>query len=177
MRQSEWARSPPDSESPANHLPSCAPSPLSPRSLARYARSPAQIRVLAADIVAKSNSGHPGAPMGMAPVAHILWTKIMKYNSKNSKWWNRDRFVLSNGHACVPSVTFPLNAKGIGEINVEMFVQLVLTFIVPRAGALSNTPCSTSPATKYPCPTSKTSVNSIPTRPVTRKWASPTESK
>lgn len=63
------------------------------------------IRVLAADIVAKSNSGHPGAPMGMAPVAHILWTKIMKWNSKNSGWWNRDRFVLSNGHACALQYT------------------------------------------------------------------------
>ncbi|EIW65463.1 hypothetical protein TREMEDRAFT_57994 [Tremella mesenterica DSM 1558] len=58
------------------------------------------IRVLAADVVAKANSGHPGAPMGMAPVAHVLWTKFLKFNSKNSGWWNRDRFVLSNGHAC-----------------------------------------------------------------------------
>ncbi|KAK4686178.1 transketolase, partial [Tremellales sp. Uapishka_1] len=59
------------------------------------------IRLLAADIIAKSASGHPGAPLGMAPAAHVLFTKIMKANPKNSSWWNRDRFVLSNGHACV----------------------------------------------------------------------------
>ncbi|ORY26770.1 putative transketolase [Naematelia encephala] len=58
------------------------------------------IRACAADTVFKSNSGHPGAPMGMAPAAHVLFTAIMKANPKNSSWWNRDRFVLSNGHAC-----------------------------------------------------------------------------
>jgi len=59
----------------------------------------ATIRTLSADIVQKANSGHPGAPMGMAPMAHILWSKVMKFNPKNPKWVNRDRFVLSNGHA------------------------------------------------------------------------------
>jgi len=59
------------------------------------------IRVLAADVTAKAKSGHPGAPMGLAPVAHILWQHIMKFNPKNPDWYNRDRFVLSNGHACV----------------------------------------------------------------------------
>lgn len=59
------------------------------------------IRVLAADATAHANSGHPGAPMGMAPVAHVLFNKIMKFNPKNPKWLNRDRFVLSNGHACM----------------------------------------------------------------------------
>ncbi|KAH8670977.1 transketolase [Xylariales sp. PMI_506] len=59
------------------------------------------IRVLAADAVAKSNSGHPGAPMGMAPVAHVLFNKFMTFNPKNPKWLNRDRFVLSNGHGCM----------------------------------------------------------------------------
>jgi len=58
------------------------------------------IRVLSIDTVQKANSGHPGAPMGMAPLAHVLWTKVMKYNPTNPKWFNRDRFVLSNGHAC-----------------------------------------------------------------------------
>lgn len=58
------------------------------------------IRVVAADMVQKANSGHPGAPMGLAPVAHALFSKVMKYNAKNAKFWNRDRFVLSNGHAC-----------------------------------------------------------------------------
>ncbi|KAH8893425.1 transketolase [Thozetella sp. PMI_491] len=59
------------------------------------------IRVLAADATFAANSGHPGAPMGMAPVAHVLFTKFMRYNPKNPKWLNRDRFVLSNGHACM----------------------------------------------------------------------------
>ncbi|KAH8108116.1 transketolase [Cristinia sonorae] len=58
------------------------------------------IRTLAADVVAKANSGHPGAPMGMAPVAHVLFSRFLNANPKNSKWYNRDRFVLSNGHAC-----------------------------------------------------------------------------
>jgi len=58
------------------------------------------IRILCADMVQKPNSGHPGMPMGMAPVAFVLWNKIMRYNPKNAKWWNRDRFVLSNGHGC-----------------------------------------------------------------------------
>ncbi|KAG0031721.1 Transketolase [Podila clonocystis] len=58
------------------------------------------IRVLAADTVFKSNSGHPGAPMGCAPMAHLLFSRFMNYNPKNPTWANRDRFVLSNGHAC-----------------------------------------------------------------------------
>ncbi|KFY73761.1 hypothetical protein V498_10024 [Pseudogymnoascus sp. VKM F-4517 (FW-2822)] len=53
------------------------------------------IRTLAIDATFKANSGHPGAPMGMAPVAHVLWNRIMNYNPKNPKWINRDRFVLS----------------------------------------------------------------------------------
>ncbi|EKM55721.1 uncharacterized protein PHACADRAFT_209241 [Phanerochaete carnosa HHB-10118-sp] len=60
----------------------------------------ATIRTLAADVVGKANSGHPGAPMGMAPAAHVLFTRFFNTNPKNSKWYNRDRFVLSNGHAC-----------------------------------------------------------------------------
>ncbi|KAH0600931.1 hypothetical protein MHUMG1_01931 [Metarhizium humberi] len=59
------------------------------------------IRLLAADATFNSNSGHPGAPMGMAPVAHVLFNKFMKFNPKNTKWLNRDRFVLSNGHGCM----------------------------------------------------------------------------
>ncbi|KAF8514027.1 transketolase [Gautieria morchelliformis] len=58
------------------------------------------IRALAADVVNKANSGHPGAPMGMAPVAHVLFSRFFVANPKNSSWFNRDRFVLSNGHAC-----------------------------------------------------------------------------
>ncbi|KAF2137521.1 uncharacterized protein K452DRAFT_321756 [Aplosporella prunicola CBS 121167] len=59
------------------------------------------IRTLAVDATFKANSGHPGAPMGMAPVSHVLFNKFMKFNPKNPKWVNRDRFVLSNGHGCM----------------------------------------------------------------------------
>jgi len=59
------------------------------------------IRLLAVDATYKANSGHPGAPMGMAPVAHILFNRFMTFNPKNPDWLNRDRFVLSNGHGCM----------------------------------------------------------------------------
>jgi len=58
------------------------------------------VRVLSADMVQQANSGHPGAAMGCAPIAHLLWQKVMQYNPKDPSWVNRDRFVLSNGHAC-----------------------------------------------------------------------------
>jgi transketolase len=56
------------------------------------------IRVLAIDAVQKANSGHPGMPMGMAPIAYLLWTRFMRYNPANPHWFGRDRFVLSAGH-------------------------------------------------------------------------------
>ncbi|HNL79418.1 MAG TPA: transketolase, partial [Agitococcus sp.] len=56
------------------------------------------IRALAMDAVQKANSGHPGAPMGMADIAEVLWRGVFKHNPKNPNWINRDRFVLSNGH-------------------------------------------------------------------------------
>jgi transketolase len=56
------------------------------------------IRALAMDAVQKANSGHPGAPMGMAEIAEVLWNHHMRHNPSNPKWANRDRFVLSNGH-------------------------------------------------------------------------------
>jgi transketolase len=59
------------------------------------------VRILAADAVQKANSGHPGTPMGTAPMGHVLWTKAMNYNPKNPHWPNRDRFILSAGHACM----------------------------------------------------------------------------
>ena len=56
------------------------------------------IRFLSLDAVEKAKSGHPGAPMGMADIAYVLWNKFLKHNPSNPKWLNRDRFVLSNGH-------------------------------------------------------------------------------
>jgi transketolase len=57
------------------------------------------LRLLAVDAVQKANSGHPGAPLGCAPIAYLLFNKLMKHNPSHSKWADRDRFVLSNGHA------------------------------------------------------------------------------
>ena len=56
------------------------------------------IRMLSLDAVQKANSGHPGLPLGMAPAAYVLWTKFLRHNPKNPKWFNRDRFLLSAGH-------------------------------------------------------------------------------
>ncbi len=56
------------------------------------------IRFLAADAVQAANSGHPGMPMGMADIAEVLWNDYLRHNPNNPKWFNRDRFVLSNGH-------------------------------------------------------------------------------
>lgn len=68
------------------------PAPLNQRQNANA------IRVLAMDAVQKANSGHPGAPMGMADIAEVLWRQFLNHNPANPKWANRDRFVLSNGH-------------------------------------------------------------------------------
>jgi len=59
------------------------------------------IRTLAMDAVEKANSGHPGTPMGLAPLGYILYSRVMRHNPGNSSWLNRDRFVLSGGHACM----------------------------------------------------------------------------
>jgi len=57
------------------------------------------LRILSAEMVQKANSGHPGMPIGAAPIAHVLWTRFLKHNPENPQWCNRDRFVLSAGHA------------------------------------------------------------------------------
>ena len=56
------------------------------------------IRVLAMDAVQRANSGHPGMPMGMADIAEVLWNDYLKFSPSQPRWWDRDRFVLSNGH-------------------------------------------------------------------------------
>ena len=57
------------------------------------------VRALSMDAIQQANSGHPGAPMGMADIAEVLWNDHLKHNPANPDWWDRDRFVLSNGHA------------------------------------------------------------------------------
>ena len=59
------------------------------------------VRILSADAVQKANSGHPGTPMALSPLGHLLWSEVMHYNPQNPEWANRDRFVLSCGHACM----------------------------------------------------------------------------
>ena len=63
------------------------------------------IRAVSADQPQAANSGHPGAPMGCAPMAYLLWSEVMQYSSQDPDWINRDRFVLSNGHACALQYT------------------------------------------------------------------------
>ena len=59
------------------------------------------IRTLAIDAVQKANSGHPGLPMGAAPMAYVLWQQHLRHNPRNPQWTDRDRFVLSAGHGSV----------------------------------------------------------------------------
>jgi len=64
------------------------------------------VRVLSADAVQKANSGHPGTAMALAPMGHLLWSQFLNYNPKNPDWANRDRFILSCGHACILQYSF-----------------------------------------------------------------------
>jgi transketolase len=82
-------------------MPSAAPSSKasSPAGLAQLAID--TVRILAVDAVQKANSGHPGMPMGAAPMGHVLWSEAMHYDPSNPQWPARDRFVLSAGHGCM----------------------------------------------------------------------------
>src|SRR3954449_137985 len=57
------------------------------------------IRTLSIDAIQKANSGHPGSPMALAPVAYVLWQRFLRFDPQDPIWPNRDRFILSNGHA------------------------------------------------------------------------------
>lgn len=76
------------------------------------------IRFLSIDAVEKANSGHPGLPMGAAPMAFVLWDRIMRYNPKNPDWLNRDRFVLSAGHGCMLQYAL-LYLAGFDSVGIE----------------------------------------------------------
>jgi transketolase len=76
------------------------------------------IRTLAIDAVQQANSGHPGAPMGLAPVAYCLWQEFLRYDPEDPKWMNRDRFVLSNGHASMLLYAM-LYLAGVHEVNKD----------------------------------------------------------
>ena len=76
------------------------------------------IRFLAVDAINKSNSGHPGLPMGCAPMAFSLWDKVLRHNPKNPQWFNRDRFVLSAGHGCMLLYAL-LHLTGYDSVTLE----------------------------------------------------------
>ncbi len=76
------------------------------------------IRFLAVDAINKSNSGHPGLPMGAAPMGFVLWDKFMRYNPKNPQWFNRDRFVLSAGHGSMLQYAL-LYLTGYDSVSIE----------------------------------------------------------
>jgi transketolase len=83
------------------------------------------VRILSADAVQKANSGHPGTPMALAPIGHVLWSQFMHYNPKNPEWANRDRFILSNGHACMLQYSFLyLTGYDISLDDIKNFRQL-----------------------------------------------------
>jgi len=76
------------------------------------------IRFLAIDAVEKAKSGHPGLPMGAAPMAFVLWDRFMRFNPKNPKWFNRDRFVLSAGHGSMLQYAL-LYLAGFDSVSIE----------------------------------------------------------
>ena len=80
------------------------------------------IRMLSVDAVEKAKSGHPGAPMGLAPVAYVLWTRFLKHNPQNPSWPDRDRFVLSAGHGSMLLYSM-LHLTGYRDISLEQVQQ------------------------------------------------------
>ncbi len=105
------------------------------------------VRVLAADAVQKANSGHPGTPMALAPMGHVLWTKSMNYNPQNPNWPNRDRFVLSAGHACMLQYSYLyLTGYDLTMDDIKSFRQLhSKTAGHPEYGLLSGIEVTTGP--------------------------------
>ncbi|SCP05156.1 transketolase, putative [Plasmodium ovale] len=84
-----------------------------------------EIRMLSAELPLQANSGHQGAPIGCAPIAHILWGYIMNYYNEDTKWINRDRFVLSNGHASALLYTMLyLTEQGLTMDDLKNFRQM-----------------------------------------------------
>lgn len=83
------------------------------------------IRALSMDAVQKAKSGHPGAPMGMADIAEVLWNDYLKHNPANPKWYDRDRFVLSNGHGSMLIYSLlHLSGYDLGIEDLKQFRQL-----------------------------------------------------
>ena len=105
------------------------------------------VRVLAADAVQKANSGHPGTPMGLAAIGHVLWAQAMNYDPKNPDWPNRDRFILSAGHAGMLQYSFLyLTGYDITLEDIKNFRQLhSKTAGHPEYGLLAGVEVTTGP--------------------------------
>src|SRR5213082_2703535 len=80
------------------------------------------IRTLSIDAVQKANSGHPGAPMALAPVAYCLWQQFLRFDPADPIWPNRDRFVLSNGHASMLLYSL-LHLAGVKAVDPDYELQ------------------------------------------------------
>lgn len=106
------------------------------------------VRFLSADMVQRANSGHPGAPLGMADIVTVLWTKFLKFNPQQPKWPNRDRFVLSGGHASAMLYSL-LYLSGYPDVTIEdikNFRQIdSKTAGHPEYGAISGIEATTGP--------------------------------
>jgi transketolase len=76
------------------------------------------IRTLSMDAVQRANSGHPGTPMALAPLVYVLWNRVMQFDPADSIWPNRDRFVLSNGHASM-LLWSALHLAGVYAVNAD----------------------------------------------------------
>ncbi|EOD30484.1 transketolase [Emiliania huxleyi CCMP1516] len=98
-------------------------------------------------MVQAANSGHPGAPMGCAPMAHVLWSGVMSYDPADPEWINRDRFVLSNGHACALLYSMlHLTGYGVSIDDLKQFRQLdSITPGHPENGVTPGVEVSTGP--------------------------------
>jgi transketolase len=105
------------------------------------------VRVLSADAVQKANSGHPGTPMGLAPIGDVLWAKVMNYNPQDPEWPGRDRFILSCGHACMLQYSFLyLTGYDITMDDIKSFRQLhSKTAGHPEYGLLAGIEVTTGP--------------------------------
>jgi transketolase len=105
------------------------------------------VRVLSADAVQKANSGHPGTPMGLAAIGHVLWTNTMNYNPQDPEWPNRDRFILSCGHACMLQYSYLyLTGYDVSMDDLKNFRQLhSKTAGHPEYGLLDGIEVTTGP--------------------------------
>ena len=95
------------------------------------------IRFLAIDAINKSNSGHPGLPMGCAPMGYVIYREAMTHNPKDHTWFNRDRFVLSAGHGCMLQYSL-MHLTGYPSVSVSHPArEIPCDAIVPRAASSS----------------------------------------